>query len=83
MTVAELMKIIGFSTIDVLMVTPAGRMERHFDIDHVSENNDIFYMEDPDGYSFELSKDSEVRTDEDGIYSINKDNCLICIKLNV
>ena len=82
MTVAELMKVIGFAAIDVLVVTPAGKINCYFDTDHVSEDNDFFYLEDPDGYSMELDKKSEVK-DEDGIYSINRGDCLFCIKLNV
>ena len=80
MTVAEMMENIGFATINVLVVTPAGRIHCHFDTSHVSEDKDIFYLEDADGYEMELDKNSVVR-DEDGIYSINRGDCLFCIKL--
>lgn len=82
MTVAEMMKVIGFAAIDVLVVTPAGRINCHFDTDHVSEDKDIFYFEDTDGYAMELDKNSTVKV-EDGIYSINRGDCLFCIKLSV
>lgn len=78
-----MMEVIGFSTIDVLVVTPAGRINCCFDTDHVSEAEDIFYLEDSDGYPMELKKDSEVKIEADGTYSINKGDCLFCIKLNV
>ena len=81
MTIAEMIEAIGFATIEVLFVTPAGRFHNRFDIDHISEDKDIFFLEDADGYPMELKKDSEVKLEDDGTYSINRGDCLICIKL--
>lgn len=82
MTVDEMMEDIAFTVIDVLNVTPAGRDNYRFDIDHISEDKDIFYLEDAEGHTMELYKDSEVKYD-DGEYSINRGDCLKCIKLSV
>lgn len=82
MTVAEMMKTIGFATVDVLNVTPVGRDSYRFDIDHISEDKDIFYLEDAEGHTMELYKDSEVKLN-DGEYSIDRGDCLKCIKLSV
>lgn len=81
MTVAEMIKTIGFATVDVLNVTPAGRDSYRFDIDHISEDKDIFYLEDAEGHTMELFKDSEVKFN-DGEYSIDRGGCLKCIKLS-
>ena len=81
MTVAEMMKDIAFAVIDVLNVTPAGRDNYRFDIDHISEDKDMFYLEDAEGHTMELYKDSEVKYD-DGEYSINRGYCLKRIKLS-
>ena len=81
MTVAELIEVIGFAEVDVLVVTPMGRDNYSFDIDHISEDKDIFYLEDAKGHVMELYKDSVVRY-EDGAYSISRGDCLKCIKLS-
>ena len=82
MKVAEMIENIGYSKIDVIMYVPAlGRVDFAFEIDHISEDDGSIYMEDANGHPLELKKDSEV-TYEDGAYSIEKDNCTICIKLS-
>ena len=82
MKVAEMIKNIAYSKIDVIMHVPAlGRIEHDYEVDHISEDGDNIYMEDASGHPLELKKDSEV-TCEDGTYSIEKDNCTICIKLS-
>ena len=81
MTVAEMMEIVGFSVIDVFMVTPLGGLRCRFDTDHISEDENMFYLENAEGYPFELKKDSEVIL-EDGEYSLKNSDCLICIKLS-
>ena len=83
MTVAEMIEDIAFAALDILVVTPAGRVNFRFDIDHVSEDENMVYMEDADGCPFELNKDSMVKLEEDGTYSIDRDGCLFCIKLSV
>lgn len=82
MTVTEMMEAIAYTEIDVLFATPAGRLHKHIDTEHISEDKDIFYIEDDDGYPMELNKDSEVKLEDDGTYSINRGDCLICIKLS-
>lgn len=82
MTVAEMMEDIAYAELDILIVTPAGRVDFHFGMDHLSEDEDMFYMEDIDGRPFELNKDSAVKLENDGTYNINKGDCLICIKLS-
>lgn len=82
MTVAQMMEDIAFAALDVLVVTPTGRVSFFFNIDHVSEDKDIFYMEDINGRPFELNKNSEVKLKEDGTYSIDQGDCLFCIKLS-
>lgn len=83
MTVAEMIEDIAFAALDILIVTPVGRVNFHFDMDHVSEDENIVYMEDTDGRLFELNKNSTVKLEEDGTYSIDRDGCLFCIKLDV
>lgn len=81
MTIAEMIENIGYSKIDVVMYVPSlGRIEYDYEIDHISEDDDNIYIEDANGHPLEIRRDSEVAF-EDGIYTMEKDGCTICIKL--
>ncbi len=77
----EFIESIGYATITVSISTPVWRTRLYFDVDHVADDDDMFYVEDASGQVLEINKAAEILF-KDGVYSVEQDGCKICIKLD-
>lgn len=81
-TLNNLIESISYSDIDVSIETPIARSHLAMEVDHITESDKGYYIEGMDGQSLELLAENEIDY-SDGEYTIQKDDCHICIKLNI